>query len=155
MTNLLPYNTFGISALASQFVEVNSVSQLHNLIQEKKLSEIPFLILGGGSNVLFTKDYAGLVLKNNLKGIKVTKKDENHIWVKAAGGEIWHDLVIQCVNKIILTQLNDAAQVQAYATFAKRPYQLITYKFAKWHRHQEVRRQLIHLIHLIHLINLI
>ncbi len=99
MTNLLPYNTFGISALASQFVEVNSVSQLHNLIQEKKLSEIPFLILGGGSNVLFTKDYAGLVLKNNLKGIKVTKKDENHIWVKAAGGEIWHDLVIHCVNK--------------------------------------------------------
>lgn len=99
MTNLLPYNTFGISALASQFVEVNSVSQLHNLILEKKLSEIPFLILGGGSNVLFTKDYAGLVLKNNLKGIKVTKEDENHIWVKAAGGEIWHDLVIHCVNK--------------------------------------------------------
>jgi UDP-N-acetylmuramate dehydrogenase len=99
LTNLLPYNTFGISALASQFVEVNSVSQLHNLIQEKKLSEISFLILGGGSNVLFTKDYAGLVLKNNLKGIKVTKEDENHIWVKAAGGEIWHDLVIHCVNK--------------------------------------------------------
>ena len=70
MTNLLPYNTFGISALASQFVEVNSVSQLHNLIQEKKLSEIPFLILGGGSNVLFTKDYAGLVLKNNLKALR-------------------------------------------------------------------------------------
>lgn len=99
MTNLLPYNTFGISAFASQFVEVTSVSQLQNLIQDKTIFENSVLILGGGSNILFTKDYKGLVLKNSLKGIEVTKEDENHIWVKAAGGEIWHDLVMHCVNK--------------------------------------------------------
>lgn len=99
MTNLLPYNTFGISAFASQFVEVSSVSQLQNLIREKHFSEKPFLILGGGSNILFTKNYEGLVLKNNLKGISIEKEDENHILIKAAGGEVWHDLVMYCVNK--------------------------------------------------------
>ena len=99
MTNLLPYNTFGISAFASQFVEVSSVSQLQSLIKDKSFSEKPFLILGEGSNVLFTKDYEGLVLKNSLKGIEVTKEDENHIWVRAAGGEVWHNLVMHCVNK--------------------------------------------------------
>lgn len=99
MTNLLPYNTFGISALASQFVEVNSVTQLQNLIQEKLISENPFLILGGGSNILFTKNYEGLVLKNNLKGIEVSRENENYVWLKAAGGEVWHELVMYCVNK--------------------------------------------------------
>lgn len=99
MTNLLPYNTFGISALASQFVEVNSVTQLQNLIQEKLISNTPFLILGGGSNILFTKNYEGLVLKNNLKGIEVSRENENYVWLKAAGGEVWHELVMFCVNK--------------------------------------------------------
>ncbi|MFM9943782.1 MAG: UDP-N-acetylmuramate dehydrogenase [Bacteroidia bacterium] len=99
MTNLLPYNTFGISALASQFIEINSVSQLQNLTQEKNISEKPFLILGSGSNILLTKNYEGLILKNNLKGIEVIKENENHVWVKAAGGEIWHNLVTYCVNK--------------------------------------------------------
>lgn len=99
MTNLLPYNTFGISALASQFVEVNSVTPLQNLIQEKLISENPFLILGGGSNILFTKNYEGLVLKNNLKGIEVSRENENYVWLKAAAGEVWHELVMYCVNK--------------------------------------------------------
>lgn len=99
MTNLLLYNTFGISAFASQFVEVSSVLELQNLIREKHFSEKPFLILGGGSNILFTKNYEGLVLKNNLKGISIEKEDENHIWIKAAGGEVWHELVMYCVNK--------------------------------------------------------
>ena len=99
MTNLLPYNTFGISALASQFVEVNSVLQLQNLIQEKAILEEPFLILGGGSNILFIKNYEGLVLKNNLKGIEVSRENENYVWLKAAGGEVWHELVMFCVNK--------------------------------------------------------
>ena len=99
MTNLLPYNTFGISALASQFVEVNSVLQLRNLIQEKAILEEPYLILGGGSNILFIKNYEGLVLKNNLKGIEVSRENENYVWLKAAGGEVWHELVMFCVNK--------------------------------------------------------
>ena len=99
MTNLLPYNTFGISALASQVVEVNSVLQLQNLIQEKAILEEPFLILGGGSNILFIKNYEGLVLKNNLKGIEVSRENENYVWLKAAGGEVWHELVMFCVNK--------------------------------------------------------
>ena len=99
MTNLLPYNTFGISAFASQFVEVNSVLQLQNLIQEKAILEEPFLILGGGSNILFIKNYEGLVLKNNLKGIEVSRENENYVWLKAAGGEVWHELVMFCVNK--------------------------------------------------------
>ncbi len=54
--------------------------------------------MGGGSNILFTKDYKGLVLKNNLKGITVEKEDDSYVWLKTAGGEIWHDLVLYCVN---------------------------------------------------------
>ncbi len=99
MTNLLPYNTFGISVFASQFEELSFVTQLQNLILENSISEKPFLILGGGSNILFTKDYEGLVLKNNLKGITIEKEDKNYVWVKAAGGEIWHDLIMYCVSK--------------------------------------------------------
>lgn len=99
MTNLLSYNTFGISALSSKFVEVNSIAELQNLIQEKSINEKPFLILGGGSNILFTKNYEGLVLKNNLKGIEVSRENENYVWIKASGGEVWHELVLHCVNK--------------------------------------------------------
>jgi UDP-N-acetylmuramate dehydrogenase len=55
------------------------------------------LILGGGSNILFTKDFDGVVMHNQLKGIELTQEDENHFYVKAAAGEVWDTFVRTCV----------------------------------------------------------
>lgn len=99
MLSLKQYNTFGINAAASEIIEISGVKVLQNLINIGRLSQHPFLILGGGSNILFTQDYSGLVLLNRLKGIALVDENEEHIFVKAAGGEIWHDLVMYCVNK--------------------------------------------------------
>jgi UDP-N-acetylmuramate dehydrogenase len=58
----------------------------------------PHLILGGGSNILFTKNFDGLVLKNELKGIELVKEDAEHFYVKAAAGENWHQFVLHCIH---------------------------------------------------------
>jgi len=96
--SLKPYNTFGIDIAATSFAEVNNVDELVK-IQKNAKSKNQLLILGGGSNILFTKDFEGLVIKNNLKGISVLKETETEVWVKAASGEIWHSLVLYCVSK--------------------------------------------------------
>jgi len=58
-----------------------------------------FLFLGGGSNMLFTKDYEGLVLKNNIKGIQIVEETDEHVFLKAYSGENWHELVLYCVER--------------------------------------------------------
>ncbi len=55
------------------------------------------MFLGGGSNVLFCKDYEGLVIKNSIKGIQLVSEDEKHVVIKSYSGEVWHDLVMHCV----------------------------------------------------------
>jgi len=92
------YNTFGIEAQARFFEELNAYAQL------SQLKSIPSfdtnrLILGGGSNVLLTKDFDGLVLHNNLKGIRILKEDASSIILKVAAGEDWHDLVLYAIEK--------------------------------------------------------
>ena len=95
--SLKPFNTFGIDAAAQYFAEVHSVDDVIDL--EKSFGENPdsILVLGGGSNILFTKDYEGLVIKNNLKGISLVKETNDEAWIKAASGEIWHELVKYCI----------------------------------------------------------
>ena len=91
--SLKGYNTFGIDVSARSFAFFSTVDELQEGL---KVSNSP-LILGGGSNILFTKDYDGLVLKNELKGIEVVKEDHDHYYVKAAAGENWHQFVMFCV----------------------------------------------------------
>ncbi|MEI9947176.1 MAG: FAD-binding protein [Chitinophagaceae bacterium] len=55
------------------------------------------LILGGGSNMLFTKNFGGLVLKNEIKGIEKVKEDENYVYIKVGAGENWHQFVMKCI----------------------------------------------------------
>src|SRR5690606_3666776 len=95
--NILPYNTFGISVHARQFATFSSTEELRRLLAEKP-EELPFMILGGGSNVLFTKDFDGLILKNEIKGFEITGKDGNDVYVKAGAGENWHSFVIRTIN---------------------------------------------------------
>ncbi len=91
--NLKPYNTFGIIAFAEYFTEIFSVDDLLQIINNETLQHLPKLILGGGSNLLFTQDFNGLIIKNSIKGIEKIKEDEQHVFIKAFAGEVWHDLV--------------------------------------------------------------
>ncbi len=95
--DLKPYNTFGISAEARWFVDINSVDEFKELIHSSIYRDNKTLILGGGSNVLFTKDFEGLVIHNSLKGIKVTDQNTQRTTINAASGEIWHDLVMYAI----------------------------------------------------------
>ncbi len=83
-TSLLPYNTFGINVSARYFIDVDSVEDLQAHINSKAHPELPTLVLGGGSNVLFTEDFDGVVLKNNISGIEeCIEDDEVHLRVGA------------------------------------------------------------------------
>jgi UDP-N-acetylmuramate dehydrogenase len=91
--NLQAYNTFGITAYCDYFVEITTVAELLEIINYETLKALPVLILGGGSNLLFTQDFKGLVIKNSIKGIELIKEDEQHVWLKSYSGEVWHHLV--------------------------------------------------------------
>lgn len=94
---LKSYNTFGIDVYANYFSEFNSADKLQELLQSTPNEQLPTLILGGGSNILFTKNYNGLVLKNNLKGITIIKQDNDFVFVQAGAGENWHQFVLYCL----------------------------------------------------------
>jgi UDP-N-acetylmuramate dehydrogenase len=90
--SLQPFNTFGIKAKAKWFIEVLTTSELHETLIEHQ--QQPKFILGGGSNMLLTKDIDSLVIKINLKGIQVVNENDNHVWVECMAGETWHDFVM-------------------------------------------------------------
>src|SRR3989344_5743065 len=91
--DLTSLNTFGISARAKFFAEIKNEDELRELFLTPEFTENGKLFLGGGSNVLFTRDFDGIVVVNKLEGIKVTKEDDQNVWVRALSGEVWHDLV--------------------------------------------------------------
>lgn len=95
--SLKPFNTFGISVTAKYFTQIEKIADLQNLLKTAIYQQSPKFILGGGSNVLFTQDFEGLLLHNALKGIKKVRETTQHVWVKACSGEVWHDLVLYCV----------------------------------------------------------
>jgi len=86
-------NTFGIKAYAKLFVEVNAISDILELITSGFLKNHLWMVLGGGSNILFTKDFDGLVIKNSLFGIEIEQEDSNTVLVRAMAGELWDNLV--------------------------------------------------------------
>lgn len=96
-TDISSYTTFGISAKVSQFATFSSTQELNKLLSEKK-KEMPLLILGGGSNLLFTKDFDGLILKNGILGFEIVEKDEDDVYIKAGAGENWHSFVVRTIN---------------------------------------------------------
>ncbi|MEO6168399.1 MAG: UDP-N-acetylmuramate dehydrogenase [Chitinophagales bacterium] len=92
-------NTFGISAIAKYFAEINSVDDFRSLIEDPKFKAEEKLILGGGTNILFTKNFDGLVIRNSIRGIEVVKEDPYNTWIKVAAGEPWHPFVLYCVER--------------------------------------------------------
>ncbi|MFZ2149915.1 MAG: UDP-N-acetylmuramate dehydrogenase [Minisyncoccia bacterium] len=96
--NLSALNTFGINADAKLFVEIKSEEELSELFATPEFKENKKFFLGGGSNILFTKDFDGIVVKISLLGKKVLKEDDKEILLEVSAGENWHDLVTYSVN---------------------------------------------------------
>lgn len=95
--NLKPYNTFGVDALCDYFTEIHSVADFKALLSEPLYRENKKLIIGGGSNLLFTTDFHGLVIRNCLKGIEQVAETADATLMRAAAGENWHGFVMHCV----------------------------------------------------------
>jgi len=96
--SLLQHNTFGIDVKAKHYTSFSSTKELKKILLSDAKGKDK-LILGGGSNILFTKDFEGIVLKNKLKGIEVDKEDDEFVWVKACAGESWINLVHFAISK--------------------------------------------------------
>jgi UDP-N-acetylmuramate dehydrogenase len=90
---LKEYNTFGIAALAKEFIAVSNSTELASVLKTNR----DIFVLGGGSNMLLTQNIEKLVVHVNLKGIEIVNEDENFVWVKAQAGENWHEFVIWCI----------------------------------------------------------
>jgi UDP-N-acetylmuramate dehydrogenase len=109
--SLKPFNTFGIDARARYLAAFGTAEELGALldwaadrlidvqrgatgVQEKRM-----IVLGGGSNVLFTKDVDGLVLRNGIRGIELVDEDEDYVYVRAGAGEVWQQFVEYCIGR--------------------------------------------------------
>lgn len=97
--SLLPYNTFGIDVQAKYFSEISSEDDLKELLFSESAKAEDKFILGGGSNILLTRNYNGIVIKNNLKGFETVFENDDALIVKAGAGEAWHELVMWSVDK--------------------------------------------------------
>jgi UDP-N-acetylmuramate dehydrogenase len=96
---LKPYNTFGIDVLARYLHRLRSTGELSEVLSFVNENELSLLILGGGSNILFTGDYAGFIIKNELAGITIEDENEDEVLVNVGGGVIWHELVTWSVER--------------------------------------------------------
>ncbi len=96
--SLKPYNTFGVDVKCRYFIEISSIRKLYEAIRFLKNVKLPVLVLGGGSNVLITKDFNGVVLLNRLKGKEIAEDNDEYVLLKVNGGEDWPGLVDYCVN---------------------------------------------------------
>ena len=97
--SLLPYNTFHIDAMAQYFISIKHEVDLLEVLNEKIAKENELFILGGGSNILLTKNIAGLVIHNKMKGIHIIDENEDSVRVQFMAGENWHHCVRWCVDR--------------------------------------------------------
>jgi UDP-N-acetylmuramate dehydrogenase len=95
--SLKNHNTFGIEAKAKQFIAVHSIDELKKVLEENK--NLPKFILGGGSNMLLTKDIDALVIHIDLKGKKIIEENDDYVWVESQAGETWHDFVLWTIEQ--------------------------------------------------------
>ncbi|HCA07346.1 UDP-N-acetylmuramate dehydrogenase [Chryseobacterium sp.] len=97
--SLKPYNTFGVDVNAKYFIEVQTLEELRDAINYSKNHHLSILFLGGGSNILLTKDFDGLAIKLSLKGIDEKDLNDNEVLVTAKAGENWHEFVMHSLEK--------------------------------------------------------
>ena len=95
--NLKEYNTFGISVKAEMFATFSSIEELKQILSFRNDNKL--LVLGGGSKLLLTKDFDGLVIKNEIKRFEVIEETANEVIVESGAGENWHEFVLNCIDK--------------------------------------------------------
>ena len=95
--SLKSLNTFALDVKARYFVAVQSVEELRAVLADPIYGQLPRLVLGGGSNLLFTQDFEGIVIKISIHGIDKVKEDDDHVWLKVGAGENWHQFVLYCI----------------------------------------------------------
>ena len=93
------YNTFGVDARTKYFTEVQTLEQLRTAVSYSKDHHLQILFLGGGSNILLTRDFDGIAIKLSLKGISEEDLNENEVLVTAKAGENWHEFVMHTLEK--------------------------------------------------------
>jgi UDP-N-acetylmuramate dehydrogenase len=98
-SSLKPYNTFGIDVKTLFLVELLTEEDVFLFLSDQGRFPKPFLLLGGGSNLLFTKDFQGTVIRICTKGVSITEENEKEVFVRAAAGENWDDFVRFTVEK--------------------------------------------------------
>ncbi|MFM1962791.1 MAG: UDP-N-acetylenolpyruvoylglucosamine reductase [Bacteroidota bacterium] len=92
-------NSFGIAVNAALFISLRNEAELPEIFNEYTRENRPILVMGGGSNILFTKDFNGLVIHNEIEGIACLEETADYVLVKAGAGVNWHHFVMQCVDK--------------------------------------------------------
>ncbi|MEQ9301740.1 MAG: UDP-N-acetylmuramate dehydrogenase [Cyclobacteriaceae bacterium] len=95
--SLRSFNTFGLDQQAKLFGRFEDVESLIGFIETDFLKDRQLLLLGGGSNILLTCDFEGVVLKNEITGISVIKENDDHIWVSVGAGQNWHSFVLHAI----------------------------------------------------------
>lgn len=93
--NITPFTTFGVKVISRYFATFSSIEELRKLLAEVKDQQL--LVLGGGSNMLFRKDYEGITIKNEITGISVIEENEESVLLKVGAGEVWHNFVLYSI----------------------------------------------------------
>lgn len=93
---LKEFNTFGIQSIAKRFARFSTIKELNEILLNRNNDSL--LVLGGGSNILFTKDFDGLVVRNEIKGFNIIEETDKYAIVKSGAGEIWHEFVLKCIS---------------------------------------------------------
>jgi UDP-N-acetylmuramate dehydrogenase len=96
--SLRTLNTLGVEARAAFFASVRDVDQLRDALADPRVADLPRLILGGGSNILFARDFDGLVVKIDIPGYARIGDDGAHSLVRVGAGESWHDTVARLLD---------------------------------------------------------
>ena len=93
--SLLPYNTFGVDVNTSSFIKVKKTDDLLSALKKKSFEN--FLVIGQGSNILFTKDFPGLTILMDNHGKEIIKENQKEVIIKVQSGENWHEFVLWCI----------------------------------------------------------
>ncbi len=96
---LKKFNTFGIDAMAENLIEISNNQEIREAVDMGRNMGSPSVIIGGGSNILFTRLSYPLIVANRLLGIKKIDENEDFVWVESGAGEIWHGLVLHCTDQ--------------------------------------------------------